>query len=102
MVALAGPLSNLILMFIFVGLFYIFEKSANDFILSFFYLSGLINLFLAIFNLFPIVPLDGSKILFAFLPKNIYQQTRDFLEKNYLYIFIIFIIIIFNTNFLLY
>jgi len=100
MVALAGPVSNFLLMFVFIGLFYALKNTANNFVLHFFYLAGFLNLFLGFFNLLPVVPLDGSKILFAFLPKSVSIKVRNFLEANYLYIFIIFIIIILNTNFL--
>src|SRR3990167_6006361 len=42
------------------------------------------------FNLIPIPPLDGSKILFSILPNNM-QNTREFLERNGLFILIFFI-----------
>ncbi|MFA6194200.1 MAG: site-2 protease family protein [Patescibacteria group bacterium] len=72
-VALAGPLANLIIA-VFFGLCLRF--------LPFFsiYFSGLlgiivyINLVLMIFNLVPIPPLDGSKILGAFLPANLRER----------------------------
>jgi Zn-dependent protease len=48
----------------------------------------------------PVVPLDGSKILFSLLPLHLSQKVRWFMEKYYLYIFLAFILIIFNTTFL--
>ena len=66
-VAVAGPLTNLVIA-LFFGLFLRFFPVFN---LNF---SGLlavviyINLILAVFNLVPIPPLDGSKILATFLP----------------------------------
>ncbi len=101
-VALAGPLSNFILMFLFLILFWFFNHFGfgNEFILKILFTSAFMNLFLGIFNLVPVVPLDGSKVLFAFIPQKYYWNTRQFLEKNYLYIFLIFVFIIFNTSFL--
>jgi len=101
-VALAGPLSNFILMFLFLILFWLFNHFGfgNEFILKILFTSAFMNLFLGIFNLVPVVPLDGSKVLFAFIPQKYYLNTRQFLEKNYLYIFLIFVFIIFNTSFL--
>jgi len=99
-VALAGPISNMILMIIFVILYFTLEGSVDNFILEFLFLSGFMNLYLAFFNLLPIVPLDGSKILFNILPTEIAIRVREFMEKNYTYIFVIFILIIFNTTFL--
>ena len=74
-VAMAGPLSNLILAFIFSFIFtsvQILGESLNPYLYIF--LSEfakafiIINLILAFFNLIPFPPLDGSKILFRFLP----------------------------------
>ena len=49
-----------------------------------------INLFLAFFNLLPLPPLDGSKLLFALLPYR-YNHIQQFLEQYGFYILIFFI-----------
>ena len=72
-VALAGPLANLIIA-IFFGLCLRFLPF---FSISFSGLLGIIvyiNLILMVFNLVPIPPLDGSKILGAFLPANLRER----------------------------
>ena len=71
MVGVAGPLSN-ILVAVFFGLFVRFRNIAPLIYLdnSFFVIAQgivILNLGLALFNLIPIPPLDGSKVLFAFL-----------------------------------
>lgn len=73
MVGVAGPLSN-ILVAIFFGLFVRFRNVAllANLDSSFFVIAQgivILNLGLALFNLIPIPPLDGSKVLFAFLPR---------------------------------
>ena len=65
LVALAGPLANLIIALIF-GLIIRFSEF-NQFT-SLLSVIVYANVLLAIFNLLPIPPLDGSRILFAFLP----------------------------------
>lgn len=50
----------------------------------------LVNLALAIFNLVPIPPIDGSKILFTFLPHSLHG-LQEFLEKYSIIIFLVFI-----------
>lgn len=65
--AIAGPISNLLLA-AFAGLLYQFLGSYQP-IVFFLYTFATINLSLAIFNLIPIPPLDGHKVLNAFLPK---------------------------------
>ena len=75
-VSLAGPLSNILLAFIFGFTYRLFNitlfQSTNEltaqiiqFMLSY---AIIINLILAFFNILPIPPLDGSKILAGILP----------------------------------
>lgn len=82
-IALAGPASNVLLAFIglFVMAFVNFTPlnfGSNPLIREGLNLFILINLFLAIFNLIPIHPLDGGKILARFLPHN----ANRWLEEN--------------------
>ena len=80
-VAAAGPLSNLILatigaMFVRFGLVS-FTATTSAFSPSFLLAEFIwINLILAFFNLIPIPPLDGSKILFAILPGELVYRLR--------------------------
>lgn len=65
-VAAAGPLSNLSLALVF-GLFLRFLPLTPSFVEMFSYIV-FINIQLAVFNLLPIPPLDGSHIFLAFIP----------------------------------
>ncbi len=90
-VAAAGPFINICLA-VFFGLLLRFGvlASAGD---GFVYVATIIvfiNLVLATFNLVPIPPLDGSKILFSVLPYSM-QNVRNFLERNSIFILIFFI-----------
>ncbi|MES2215694.1 MAG: site-2 protease family protein [Patescibacteria group bacterium] len=92
LIALAGPLSNILIAAIFSLIIRGVVGSAGV-VGSFIEISAyvvLINLVLAIFNLIPLPPLDGSKILFSILP-NQYGQTRMFLER-YSSIFILVVV----------
>ena len=92
LVAIAGPLSNISLAIIF-GLFI---RLASDYVFinpAFLSLAGfvvMINIVLAIFNLVPIPPLDGSKILSAFLPYKWHGFMQN-LEKFGLILVFVFI-----------
>jgi Zn-dependent protease len=87
MVAAAGPLSNLVLAI--AGALPLRYLVANPgladqvplIVLQVLDLFVQINLLLMIFNLIPIPPLDGSKVLFAFLDRRTEYQVRPFLEQ---------------------
>ena len=77
-ISLAGPLSNFILAFIFTFFFVLLARFRNIFPPSFLVPMSqildfgiIINLALCFFNLIPLGPLDGAKILNRFLPVNI-------------------------------
>jgi Zn-dependent protease len=97
-VAAAGPISNLVLAIAAaIPLRYLLGNEAlvrqmPDLVVTVLLLFILINVALMIFNLFPIPPLDGSKVLFAFLPARTAWQWRPILEQ---YGFILLIIVFF-------
>jgi len=96
-VALAGPLANISVAIIFAIIFRFVPLPTNLFgsnlalILQY---VVWINLLLAFFNLTPIPPLDGSHILFAFLPPSA-DGVKIFLNKFGIIILIMFIYFIF-------
>lgn len=95
-VAIAGPLSNFALAIVFGLAIRAFPESLiiryGDFfaILAF---VVMINLMLALFNLVPIPPLDGSWLLFKFLPESL-DWVRSFLQQYG--VFILIFLLFFN------
>ena len=91
-VALAGPVSNLTIA-LFFGLILRFFSGLSAFpgLIEMFSFIVYINILLAIFNLLPVPPLDGSHILFALLPPSA-RNVKIFLSQFGLFIllFIIF------------
>jgi Zn-dependent protease len=96
-VAIAGPLANIFLAIVFALL----VRSADVLGLSDTFVQlaiGIIslNIFLAIFNLLPVPPLDGSKILPRLLPYRLamqYDQLRAIMERNVMLSFGIIILL---------
>ena len=81
--ALAGPASNLILAFVFVfvwGALYqpLYRTSAGQYLLQMLSLGAYISTGLAVFNLIPIPPLDGSKVLLAVLSDENYTKLMRY------------------------
>lgn len=66
-VAAAGPLANILLALILAGCFHAFGLKALSAIGNFVLIAIMFNLILAVFNLLPIPPLDGSKMVYASL-----------------------------------
>jgi Zn-dependent protease len=71
-VALAGPLSNLVLAVSF-GLFVRFVPLANELLLALLSVIVEVNLILFVFNMMPLPSLDGSRVIFPFLPRPIQE-----------------------------
>ncbi len=112
LVALAGPVSNLILALVSCGLLclsaWLFDiKLVFEFgilkyaslteisniarvTLTFFYIFTLLNIGLAVFNLIPLPPLDGSRLVSAILPPKLsysYSKITDY--TRYIFLFLI-------------
>ncbi|MBP3315648.1 MAG: site-2 protease family protein [Clostridia bacterium] len=101
--AAAGPISNLLMAILFAGLYKVFFLAISTVTISsmmmynvirltsmFFSLGVSINVTLAIFNLIPIPPFDGSRIALAFLPSHVYFKIQRY-ER---YIFIVFFVLL--------
>ena len=81
--ALAGPVSNILMAFLFMILraLVITFGDYSDFSQVcdlFFFYAAYINITLAVFNLIPIPPLDGSRILTALIPNKYYYKIMQY------------------------
>jgi Zn-dependent protease len=97
-VAVAGPISNVLLAIIF-ALLVRFAQATSILPGPFLELAAkivVLNIFLALFNMVPIPPLDGSKILPRFLPwrgQMVFERFRYYFESNPLLGFAIVILL---------
>ena len=105
--ALAGPVSNFILAFLAeIGVVLLGEltfKSDTSFLFNLasvsyticYYLT-ILNIGLGLFNLIPVPPLDGSKILNAILPQRIYFKIMQYERYGFIILIILINLPIFN------
>lgn len=97
--ALAGPVSNVILaafMFLIYGFLYksLYNTSeVGSIVLQWVYTTAYISCALAVLNIIPIPPLDGSKVLFSFLPSDIYYKLMRYEQYGF-----ILLILLISTN----
>ena len=93
MVAIAGPAANFLLAIVFAVVVRVLPASNFTSMLAIIVYA---NIMLMVFNLVPIPPLDGSKILYALLPDSA-RGVKIFLDKYGFMILLFFIFFLFET-----
>ena len=90
-VAFAGPASNLVLAFIFGMVVRFGSFSLNPQIVTILVTIIVVNLSLAVVNLIPLYPLDGSRIFFSVLPYHL-RYIQEFMMR-YMFVFLAFFLL---------
>lgn len=92
--AAAGPLSNLLMAFVSIILLKVFryipwDHAVIDALYSVFFIMAQVNISLAVFNLIPVPPLDGSRIATLFLPERIYFKIMQYEQYIFIGLFLL-------------
>ena len=102
--ALAGPVSNVVLMIaaallrmIVLVVSYGKELPALEYLMLFLEYTAVLSAGLAVFNLFPVPPLDGSKILFALLPPKAYNLLMRYERFGMVLLIVLLVTNVFDT-----
>ncbi|MGN1329318.1 MAG: site-2 protease family protein [Eubacterium sp.] len=100
--SLAGPVSNLIMGFFSVFVYYAIASFYNGStvmyaVMYFFYFAASVNVTLAVFNLLPIPPLDGAKILGAVLPDRTYFKYMQYERYVMIALFVLLFVGVLDT-----
>lgn len=91
MVAMAGPLTNLVIAFLAFGLYVLAGASQEGLVAQTLITTVMVNLGFFIFNSIPIPPLDGSRVLYALAPEFV-RRGMEMIER--VGIFVIFAIVL--------
>lgn len=101
LMALAGPVSNLLLFLVGVGVLHAviafgggLPSGMDEFASQFAYIFATMNLLLFVFNMIPVPPLDGAEIILLFFPENRAEEIRYKLRSmgmfGFLIVFMVF------------
>jgi len=88
LVAIAGPATNFIIAFLFVVCLAIFSPESESFWYGFLRLGFMINMGFCIFNLIPIPPLDGSRVIYALAPDGVRKFMASIERYGIIIVFI--------------
>ena len=88
----AGPLSNITIAIIGIIIINILSISSSSFLFAIISIFIQINIILAVFNLIPLGPLDGFKIVSGILPPRLAMQWEEALNQTYLLLLVFLIL----------
>lgn len=97
LVAIAGPLTNLVLAFIIFGVYALFGAPQTGVFAQVATLAVTVNIGFFIFNIIPIPPLDGSRVLYALAPEFV---RRGMEQMERFGIIIILVLVLFASPFI--
>lgn len=98
-VAVAGPLTNFVLAFVLFGIYAVVYSAYGDgFATQALLLAVQVNLGFFIFNMLPIPPLDGSRVIYALAPDFV-RRGMEVIEQYG--IMLIFILVLFANSFII-
>ncbi|RYX79551.1 site-2 protease family protein [bacterium] len=89
LVAVSGPLINLLLAFIFFGVYAIAQPDPTGLVARILGTAVSVNLGFFIFNMIPIPPLDGSRVLYALAPEFVRRGMEAIEQFGIFFVFII-------------
>ncbi|MFH0915025.1 MAG: site-2 protease family protein [bacterium] len=96
-VGAAGPITNFILAVIFVLVLNWIAPPTDGRVFTILFLLFQVNLVLGLFNLIPIPPLDGSRVLGGFLPRGAYEKWVA--VDRYGMLLVLVMIVVFQSSF---
>lgn len=92
LVALAGPLTNFILAFVAFGIYALMGLPQSGLVAEVILIFVYVNLGFFVFNMIPIPPLDGSRVLYALAPEFVRRGMEAIERFGIIFIFLIVLV----------
>ncbi len=92
LVALAGPLTNFIIAFVFFGIYALIGAPVTGIVSQILVIAVTVNLGFFVFNMIPIPPLDGSRVLYALAPEFIRRGMEIIERYGIMFVFLIVLV----------
>jgi len=89
LIAIAGPLTNLLIAFVMFGVYALAGQPSTGIFAQILVTSVTVNLGFFIFNIIPIPPLDGSRVLYALAPDFVRRGMEMIEQYGIIFVFII-------------
>lgn len=89
LVALAGPMTNFVIAFLLFGSYVLFNVDASSLVGQFLVTGVMVNLGFFVFNMIPIPPLDGSRVIYALAPDFVRRGMEAIEQYGLIFIFAI-------------
>ena len=97
LIAIAGPLTNLVLAFLCFGVWALAGQPQDGLVQQVFVTAVIVNLGFFLFNILPIPPLDGSRVLYALAPEFV-RRAMEVIEQFGL--IIVFVLVLLGSSLL--
>ena len=92
LIAVAGPLTNFIIAFVAFGIYVVVGAPHEGLIANIFITAVAVNLGFFVFNILPIPPLDGSRVLYALAPEFVRRGMEVIERYGLIFIFLIVLV----------
>jgi Zn-dependent protease len=89
LIAIAGPLTNLVIAFVLFGVYALAGAPSTGLLAEILTTAVMVNLGFFIFNIIPIPPLDGSRVLYALAPDFVRRGMEAIEQYGIIFVFII-------------
>ena len=94
LVGLAGPVTNFILAVVFVVILNAMKVDPDGVVFDLLFMGFQVNVVLGVFNLIPVPPLDGSRVVGAFLPREAYERWAALDQFGMIFAVIVLLIVV--------